>query len=151
MNLKIINKTICHNMTKQKHCDTESLDQCRQYHHCHEEKNGGSTFFSFFFRGVAIISQGGSKLKFIYFVGSFFWRGANNFFWWVVQFFFWRGQHLFGGGVRYILILDRSGKKNLRGRTKERAGTNHVTSGPMRGLKTQWHKHTSRRTWPLFD
>ena len=40
------------------------------------------------------------------------------------------------------------------GGTNERPGTDHVTSGPMRGLEkncTWWRKHTSKRIWRLYD
>ena len=44
------------------------------------------------------------------------------------------------------------------GGTNERPGTDHVTSGPMRGLEkncTRWRRHTNtqteKRTWQLHD
>ena len=43
---------------------------------------------------------------------------------------------------------------NLTGSTNERPGTDHVITGPMRGLKkncTQWRTQTHRRTWQLYD
>ena len=62
--------------------------------------------------------------------------------------FFW------GGGSKFFLVR---GKKNGRGRTNDRPGTDHVTSGPMRGLKkkcTRWRTYPhnpTQRTWRLND
>ena len=41
-----------------------------------------------------------------------------------------------------------------RGRTNERPRTDHVISGPIRGLEkncTRWRRHLHTRTWPLYD
>ena len=49
-------------------------------------------------------------------------------------------------------------KKNKSGGMKKKKtwggpGTDHVTSGPMRGLKNciQWRRHPDTRTWQLYD
>ena len=50
------------------------------------------------------------------------------------------------GGVKKNVGVDSGGENEMH-------GTNHVTSGPMRGLKkcTRWHKQTHRNTFGHGD
>ena len=82
-----------------------------------------------FFEGVPIFFEGGRQ------GGSIFLGGGDG---WVQK------KHRRGGG--YIYIFFKGGRG---GGTNERPGTDHVTSGPMRGQEkncTRWQRATDRLT-----